>query len=80
MHTIDGLIKKIDEMIPSWSYFAIEKRGKFWYVSVKIDSAMTKDFSFDHYDSSLRHALETTHKMLHDWAYREVDLKEDIEF
>ena len=76
MSNVDSLLAKIDAYIPSWSYFAIEKRGQYWFVSIKIDSKYTKEFVFETYDTHLYNCLNTSYKMLQNWANREEDIKE----
>jgi len=73
---IEALLENISKYIPSWSYFAIEKRDKFWFVSLKIDSRYTKEFSFETCGTDLRHCLNTTQKMLNKWLTADEDIKE----
>ena len=73
---VSDLIESIDKYIPSWSYFAIERKDKFWFVSLKIDSRYTKEFSFETYGTSLKDCLITTRKMLHSWLTKGEDIKE----
>ena len=69
----EELIKLIEKYIPSWGIFKIEKKDKFWFVHISIDSQYIKEFSFETCSTTLRDSLNTAYTMLYAWIMREED-------